>query len=147
MLQSNFKEIISRISPPKQTIFFVFFLCLVLLLVHSAPVFAQNRFVLEIPCEGGKTDQCDLLDFVELTRRVINFLIALAIPIFAIGAAYAGWLLLTSGGNPSERDHAKDVLYKMVMGFVLMLSAWLIVYAITKPLLKDQGYSLLEETK
>jgi hypothetical protein len=41
---------------------------------------------------------------------------------------YAGYLMMT--GKDSDRNKAKDIFPKIFIGFVIMLSAWFIVYQI-----------------
>lgn len=89
-----------------------------------------------IACNGA--DDCDFAALVATIDRVIKFLIFyVAFPIVAIVVAWAGWLLLTSGGNPGARDKAKGMIGKVVGGLIIALLAW----AIVKLILITLGYS------
>ncbi len=48
---------------------------------------------------------------------------------------YAGLKLVVSAGNPSAMSDAKKMLTNVLIGFVIVLSAWLIVDTIMKALL------------
>jgi hypothetical protein len=45
---------------------------------------------------GGDAPNCDFADFMDLVRRIMNFIILLSIPLATIAFAYAGYLFLTS---------------------------------------------------
>jgi hypothetical protein len=106
--------------------------------------FAQSpSFV--IPCDGV-TVPCTFGKFMELIQNVLDFLILLSIPFATIAFAWAGWLMLTSGGSGGKIDHAKEIFWKVLWGFVFVLSAWLIVRFITNALLDENNYEdLLEQ--
>ena len=79
-------------------------------------------------------------------NELVKWLIGLAVSIFSIIAMYAGYLLLTSGDNASKRGEAKKILMNAILGFVIMLSAWLIVSYILDNLLVDKNqYMLLQQ--
>ena len=83
-----------------------------------------------VPC-GINGPDCDFDDLVDLARRVINFLLGVAVPIAAIMFAYAGFLYLTSAGDTAKRGKATSIFQNVFWGFVLALSAWLIVNLLT----------------
>lgn len=79
----------------------------------------------------GEYDPCDFEDLIQLIRNIIRFIVLyLTAPALTIGFAYAGFLLLTSGGNSGKRGQAKDMLGKVAMGLVAMIAAWFIIEAI-----------------
>lgn len=75
-------------------------------------------------------EECDFTDIYKLIINVTNYLIILGAAISAIAFAWAGFLMMTSGGEAGKIEHAKAIFSKVVVGFLLMLSAWLIVAAI-----------------
>jgi hypothetical protein len=97
----------------------------------------------ELGTDGKFTNPCDFNDFVDLGKRVINFMIYLAVPLAALTFAYSGFTILTAGGNTGQRDKGKKMFGKVAMGLFWILAAWLIINTILNALLKD-GYSLLE---
>ncbi len=110
---------------------------------------AQSRGNGLIPCgntvdpsTGGITDECTFNDLLKLGKNVINYLIALAIPLAAISFTYAGFLYITAVDNPKQVEKARSIFFLVLKGFLLVLSAWLIVYTIVS--LLDQSFSLLK---
>jgi len=102
-----------------------------------------------IVCDGVKTTElpeCDFNSLITLVKVLITDLVYLSTFLAVAAFAYAGYILLTSGGNTSARDKAKGVFMKVLIGYLWILAAWLIVYTITSVLLKP-GYSLLGAPK
>jgi hypothetical protein len=96
--------------------------------------FISVRFVLAadlIPCDGTAAHPCGFDELLQLVENVMHFLLFdMVLPISAILFAYVGFLFLTSGSNPGNRDKAKKILWKLVAGLVISLSAWLIIRTI-----------------
>ncbi len=69
---------------------------------------------------------CDFNDIIVLGTRLITGLIIIGVTIAAMGFAYAGYLYMTAMGSEEKIKHAHSIFYKVALGFVFMLSAWLI---------------------
>lgn len=82
----------------------------------------------------GNGKLCGFSDLITLVQRAIEYVFILVVPIVAIVFAYAGYLYLTSGGNPGKRESAKNAMLKSLIGIVVVMSAWLIVTLIVKTL-------------
>lgn len=131
------------------------FLCLVFVLCSlvGTPVVvsAQSKIISGlIPCgnapagaslEQIKAQECGFDDLLFLGRKIINYLALLSIPITAIAFAWAGFLYISSGGSEGKIGKAKEIFWKVMWGFIFVLTAWLIVYTITQFL--APGFSLL----
>lgn len=115
---------------------FVFFTATLTVFFPSASLYAQS---IEIPCDGVDV-VCDFEKLVQLGRNIMNFLILLSIPIATIAFAWAGILMLTARGNESQVSKAKEIFTKVLIGFLFVLTAWLIVQLITGALLKKGTY-------
>jgi len=77
-----------------------------------------------VPCEND----CKFEHFIELIGNVVNFLLKfLALPFAAIMFAYAGFVLVTSGGSTEKRGKAKKIFINVAIGLVLIAAAFLIV--------------------
>jgi hypothetical protein len=87
-----------------------------------------------IACDGA---DCDFGDLITTIKNIIEFLIMLSTGLAAIGFAYAGFLLLTSGGNEGAKTRAKEVFRKILIGFLWILGAWLVVYTILSALVSS----------
>ena len=94
-------------------------------------VFAQGL----VPCSGPDCQACDL---VKLGNNVISFLISIAAIIGAIMFAVAGFKMVISAGNESEVSAAKELMTNVVIGFVILLAAWLIVDTVMKTFVGDK---------
>ncbi len=71
---------------------------------------------------------CDFNTFLETINRVVNFLIMfVAFPCVALVVAWAGILLLTSGGSAGAKEKAKSMIGKVIVGLIVALLAWVII--------------------
>lgn len=102
-----------------------------ILFILPAIVLAQSGLV---PCDGP---ECDICSFVQLADNLIDFLVYASTLIATIMFAYAGYELLTSGGNPSARSSAKSIIQNVLIGFVAILASWLIIDTVMKALFTD----------
>jgi hypothetical protein len=78
---------------------------------------------------------CQACDLAALIQRIINFMIGLSIPIAAALFAYAGVLLFTSADNVGQRAKAKEIFKKAFIGFLIAITAWLVVNTVLHVLL------------
>ena len=92
-----------------------------------------------IVCDGPN---CKFSDLIILAQNLITDLVIISTFLATAAFAYAGFLLLTSGGNESSKNRAKEIFRKVLIGYLWILGAWLLVYTITKVLLKE-GFSIL----
>lgn len=104
-----------------------------------------------IPCGntppgGGPVpldQQCDFIDLMKAIQGVLNFIIyQLATPIAVFMFAFAGFKLVTSEGSTSAKDLAKKIFTNTLIGYAVMLSAFLIMKLIFSMLFPD-SFSLL----
>jgi len=97
-----------------------------------------------IPCTGDEDPKnadyspCTFASLQRLIMNVMYYLIYISIPAAALSFGWAGWLLISSGGNMSKRNEAKRIFTKVGIGLVIILTAWLIVHTITSALLKPE---------
>ena len=69
---------------------------------------------------------CNFAAAIAMINRLITYLIYIALPIAAISFAYAGWLYLSAGDNSGQISKARTIFMDVGVGFILILSAWLI---------------------
>jgi TRAP-type C4-dicarboxylate transport system permease small subunit len=116
------------------------YLPIIMLLLILIPVisFAQGGLGLDskgrimggiIPC----IDNCGYKDLLQLVTNIINWIIAVSIPVCAGVFAWAGFQYMTSS-VVNKKEAAKKTLQKVFIGFVFILSAYLIVDTILKAL-------------
>jgi uncharacterized membrane protein len=95
-----------------------------------------------IVCGDKIEDPCTFGHLILLAQNLINDLVILSTFLATAAFAYAGLILLTSGGNESKKNQAKEIFRKVLIGYLWILGAWLLVYTITKALL-NSGFSIL----
>ena len=106
-------------------------------LATPVEVFAQYSAGL-VP-EACSTDvtKCDFCSFIEMTSNVINLLFQILVIVAVIMVVVTGFRLVTSGGNVSAMEKSKESLTNVIIGFVIVLSAWMIVDTVIKTLVAD----------
>src|SRR3989338_4598598 len=91
-----------------------------------------------VPCSGADCQACDLL---QLIQNLINAAITLATALAIIGLAWNGFqMVVKGGGDPLVHEVFRRKLKNIVIGFVLMLGAWVIVDSVMKLFLNDQQF-------
>lgn len=79
----------------------------------------------------GKTyliaTECNLCDFGTLTQNIINYILLISIPLSVMLFAWAGILYFSSAENPGQIAKAHKIFTSVLIGFVIIVSAWLVV--------------------
>lgn len=83
-----------------------------------------------ITCGNNGAPPCDYDDFVGTINNIINWVITSAGVIFTISAIWGGFLYMTSGLKPGNKEKAKNILWSTIIGFIIVLCSWLIVYTL-----------------
>jgi len=99
---------------------------LVVAVIILLPDLAQAQVGL-VPTDLCDGPTCSACHIVELINRLIKWLIGIVILLFAVLAVWAGFGLVTSGGNPSALSDAKSRFTNAFIGFLIVLAAWLLV--------------------
>ena len=89
-----------------------------------------------VPCDGG-AKACGFCDLVQLSQRIINFLVGFAIFVAVLLFVYAGFLYLSAGANEENVKKAHKLFGSVFVGFILVLAAWLIIDTIMKAFVGD----------
>ncbi len=77
-----------------------------------------------IPC----TNKCDLPAVFVFLNKMIESLIKVALlPIAILMFVYAGYKYITAQGNPSKTANIKRMIKHLILGIVIILTAWLAV--------------------
>lgn len=80
-----------------------------------------------VPCSGP---DCNWNSLIELAERILDFIITISIIVAALMFAYAGWLFFSDSGNSSNVEQGKKIFAAVVIGLVIVLTAWLVVNTI-----------------
>jgi hypothetical protein len=89
---------------------------------------------------GNPTYDCETFaDLIAAIKNVLNFATTIALSFSVVVIVYAGWLYLTSGGNPTQISRAHKMFGKVAWGIVWILAAWLIINLIMTTLTSGTG--------
>ena len=81
-------------------------------------------------------DNCRFNDIISTVQNIINFLaIYISVPVATIMFAWAGGTYLFAGGNESRIKKAHNIFINVLVGFLIVISAWLIINTIANALL------------
>ncbi|MEK7599317.1 MAG: hypothetical protein AAB474_02640 [Patescibacteria group bacterium] len=106
-----------------KTLFFIF----IFFFLFFNPALAAGL----VPCGGERQEPCNTCDLINLANTIINFLIKdIIAPLAALGILAAGIVILTAGGSESRLGQGKQMLWNILIGFIIVMSAWLIVSTI-----------------
>lgn len=132
-----------------RTILNIFFLPIFLFLIFyfllPSFVLAQNNNPL-FQCSGANNlevdnsgsihnRECKFEDVVNLAQAVVSKLFVIALAVAPLIFAYVGWLFLSSGDAPGQRDKAKKIAKNVAIGLAIMMLAWVIVNLILTALI------------
>ena len=101
-------------------------LILAALVLVVVPIFAYAQQGL-VPCSGAPGDECQLCSAVQMMNLITDWLVGILSIVAAIMIAYSGLKLVTSGGNSGAKEESKTMITNVVIGFVIVLAAWLLI--------------------
>ncbi len=107
----------------------VVFTLLVLPFFVSAAGLPKQIVPEECNQDGGCQSICDI---VKLAQNVLNFGIFMAVVLSAFLFAYAGWNMLTAGGNSEAYAKGKRVFGNVLIGLIIILAGWIIIDTLMK---------------
>lgn len=91
--------------------------------------------------KSGRYIPCDFKGMIMQIQHLINIMIIIGV-LASIGAfTYAGVLYMS--GSPEKKKQAHSIFPKILTGFIIMLTAWFIVYQILSWLGRDELKALL----
>ena len=94
---------------------------------NCKPIIANSL----IACEGP---DCSFKDLMCLFVILIEWIVKISFLFAAIMFAYAGFILITSGGSTTARSEAQKMMTKTAIGFAWILGAWVVVNTIMSAL-------------
>jgi hypothetical protein len=105
--------------------FFVFAILIIAPILASAQNF--------VPCDKN----CGYNDLLIMINRIIKWIMLTSVPVAAGLFAWAGILYMITGVQ-DQKTKAKNIFKNVLIGFVCILSAWIIVTTITNALLNTE---------
>ncbi len=118
---------------------------LYVLLLLLVPVLASARGL--VPCGGEGEPVCDTCTLMQLINNVIAWLVAILGTIAAIIIVYAGFKLVTAGGNGHVREEAKEMITNILIGYTIVLAGWLVIDTALKALLNEGTFGVWNEVQ
>ena len=82
-----------------------------------------------VTCTGPDCNWCTLVGLID---SIINWLFGFFVLAAVMMAMYVGFKLVVSQGNASAWEEAKKHFSNLIIGFVIFISAWLVVDTILK---------------
>jgi hypothetical protein len=101
-----------------------------ILTIFILPTLVMSQQIQIITCGNSTSTMCGYADFVGTINNIVDWVIASAGVIFTISAIWGGFLYIFSGTNPSYKAKAKSILWSTIIGFIIVLCSWLIVYTL-----------------
>jgi hypothetical protein len=100
-----------------------------------------------VPCGGANEQPCQACDVVTLENNVVGWLVMMLGIIAAIVIVYAGFKLVTSGGNQHAMEEAKGMINNIIIGYLIVLAAWLMIDYALKALLDEGSFGVWNEVQ
>ncbi len=104
-----------------------------------APTFT---FAALVPCDGVDVP-CQACHFIQLGQRIITWLVEIVTFIVALVFVVGGFQMVTSGGDSSAVSSAREKMTNAIIGFIILLLAWLIIDTVLKMLVDENKLSSL----
>jgi hypothetical protein len=100
----------------------------------NLPLFDSNFTIVPSQCTACP---CGFGGILQLVQNLINAGVSLGVVAMIFVIAYAGASFMLNPTNPETRTKARSMLINVVVGMVVLLSAWLVVDFIMKTLYND----------
>jgi hypothetical protein len=103
----------------------------------AVPAFTQAAPL--VPCDGV---DCQTCHFIQLGNNIVAWFIKIMAVVCAIVVAVAGFKMVMAGGDMGAISSAREMMTNVIVGFVILLSAWLVIDTVMKVFVKDNigGY-------
>lgn len=77
--------------------------------------------------DGSRQTDCAVSDLIFTIERIINFLLAWAWLLAVFFILWGGWEMINAGGNEEGITKGKDTFKHAIIGFFLIMAAYLLV--------------------
>lgn len=108
--------------------------------IFALPVIAWAQ--VGIPCDGP---DCTFDDLIILVNNIIQFLIfSVAVPLAAIGFMVMGAKMVIYSNKESAKTEAKEGIWLIIKGFLIMLAAFVVIKTVLYSLLSDSQVTFMD---
>lgn len=90
-----------------------------------------------VPCFAG--NECNFCHIVTLANNVVSFIMLVVASFIVLVFVLAGFRLVMAGGNPGKIAAAKAMFSNALIGFIIVMCAWLVIDTIMKSLIQYKG--------
>jgi len=99
------------------------------LILFGLPVFIIPAYVTWLPIVPcGEGNPCTICHLFILLKNITFFVaFSLAPPVAGLLFLYSGILFLVSGGSQERITRARQIIFRTVLGLVLLYSSWLVI--------------------
>lgn len=113
-----------------------FVIAIVVFAIFIIPVlgFAQTGGI--VPCNGP---ECQACDFIKLGNNILSWIIGIMASVIALVFVFGGLRMVMSAGDTHVVSEARGMMTNAIVGFIILLSAWLIVDTVLKLVISDEG--------
>ena len=108
----------------KTKLFSVGFLFLIVFALVAQPALAQTGLV---PCKGTVADPCTFKHLVLIVMKAINILLGLSWLFAVFFVFWGGWSIVTAFGNSEGIEKGKKTFGNAVIGFFLIMVAYILL--------------------
>lgn len=125
---------------PCGMIFLMRFIAFLLVFLGSAFFFGEFAQAADlVPCSGASCSTCDV---VKVANGVVGWLAIALASIGGLVLMFAGVKMVTSAGNMGAIESAKEMMVNVIIGYLILLSAWLVIDTVMKTFVGDEipGY-------
>lgn len=92
-----------------------------------------------VPCGSSEyPEPCQLRHLVILVIRLINYLISVAAIVAMYQILFSGWTAITAMGNTEKIEKAKATISNAVVGFAMIVLAFVLVNLLVNVILGDK---------
>lgn len=104
-------------------------------LVFATPfiLFAANI----VPCGNTGEEMCQTCHVIVLGQNILNFFVTTMAIVIALVFAIGGFKMLMSAGSTEAVSSAKNMMTNSVIGFVIVLTAWIVIDTALKLFIGD----------
>lgn len=85
-----------------------------------------------VPCGGWNEQPCQACHVVQMGQKILTWTISIMASVIALVFAIGGMQMVMSGGSTEGVSKAKSKMTNSIIGFIILLSAWLVIDTIMK---------------
>jgi hypothetical protein len=85
-----------------------------------------------VNCGNNDPSECNFDSITRMVNEGLTWFMSIAVSVVTISFAIAGGMMLLNPGDPAKRGKAKEVFKNTIIGLIIVLTAYLVVYTVLK---------------